>query len=133
MSAMAFNADAIVAALAADPDIVFAYLFGSQATGQARAGSDVDVAAFIRPEADPFETRLRLMGVLEAAVRHDAVDLVVLNSAPISLAGRILTTRRVLVDRDPAQRHRYESLTAREFFDFRFREHRLLETMAPRG
>jgi uncharacterized protein len=130
---MAVDVEAIVAALAGDPEIVFAYLFGSQATGKARAGSDVDVAAFIRPEADAFETRLRLIGVLQAATHRDEVDVIVLNAAPISLAGRILTTRRVLVDRDPAARHRYESLTAREFFDFRFREHRLLEAMAPRG
>lgn len=52
-----------------------------------------------------------------------------LNAAPLSLAGRILTTRKALVDRQPHQRHLFESLTARQFADFRFREHRLLEMM----
>jgi hypothetical protein len=51
---------------------------------------------------------------------------VVLNRAPTSLAGRILRNRRVLVDKDPFRRHAYESLTLRQFFDFRFREEAVL-------
>ncbi len=34
------------------PDVVLAYLFGSQATGTADPGSDVDVAVALAAEAD---------------------------------------------------------------------------------
>ena len=73
------------------------------------------------------------MGILQGAVGREAIDVVVLNTAPVSLAGRVLTTRRVIVDTDPYARHRYESRTAREFADFRFREHRLLAGMVTGG
>jgi hypothetical protein len=61
--------------------------------------SDVDVAIVVSPQADAHAVRL---DVIRASTRHlgtDTVDVVVLNSAPVALAGRILTTRRVLLDR----------------------------------
>lgn len=115
--------DAIAAAA---PDVEFAYLFGSAAEGRLTPRSDVDVAIFVSARADADTVRL---DVARAVARHlgtDAVDVVLLNSAPLALTGRILTSRRVVIDRAPFVRHRYESLTARMFQDFRIREHRLL-------
>jgi hypothetical protein len=74
--------------------------------------------------------------VARAVAKHlgtDAVDVVLLNTAPVSLAGRVLTSRRVVLDRVPFARHRFESLTARLFQDFRIREHRLLARRYTRG
>jgi len=45
--------------------------------------------------------------------------VVVLNTAPTALTGRILQARQVIFDRDPFRRHLFESLALREFFDFR--------------
>jgi hypothetical protein len=56
-----------------------------------------------------------------------------LNTAPVSVAGRVPGTRRVLLDRDPFARHRYESSTARLFQDFRIRERRILAERAAHG
>jgi predicted nucleotidyltransferase len=120
-------------ALARCPAVVFAYLFGGAAAGRLTPLSDVDVAVYLDPEADPVAARL---AATEAVTRHlatDEVDLVALNSAPIALAGRVLAGRRVILDRDPFLRHRYESLTSREFSDFRIFEHRLLERRARNG
>lgn len=114
-------------------DVLFGYVFGSQALGAAGPRSDVDVAVYLAPGVDAFESRIHILGALQSALRTDAVDLLVLNTAPLSIAGRMLLTRRVLVDQDPHARHRYESLTAREFSDFRIREHRLLDLMVKRG
>lgn len=114
----------VIAAASAEVD--FAYVFGSVAAGRQTPRSDVDLAVHVSGPADGWAVRLE---VARAASRHlgtDAVDVVLLNAAPIALAGRILTTRRVVLDRVPFARHRYESLTARMFQDFRIREHRLL-------
>ena len=115
------------------PEVEFAYLFGSAASGRLTPRSDVDVAIRVSDHADRPAVRLE---ALHAASRHlgtDLVDVVLLNTAPLSLAGRILTTRRVLLDRVPFARHRYESATARMFQDFRIREHRLLAARYGRG
>lgn len=115
--------------LDAQADVTFAYLFGSQASGATGPRSDVDVAVYLDPASDAFESRLRVLGELQSALGRDDVDLLVLNTAPIAIAGRALLTRRVLVDKTPPVRHLFESFTAREFADFRVREHRLLQRM----
>ncbi len=106
--------------------VVFAYLFGGTATGEIRPLSDVDLAVYLDATVAPLEARL---AVIAAASRHlgtEEVDVVVLNSAPTALVGRILMTRKVILDRDPFARHRFESRALREFFDFRVFEQRLL-------
>ncbi len=108
------------------PGILFAYLFGGATASQLRPLSDVDVAVYLNESVDPVEGTLEAMGVVTAHLGTDEVDLVILNTAPIALTGRILQTRRVISDRDPLRRHRFESLALREFFDFRVFEHRLL-------
>ncbi|HXJ84872.1 MAG TPA: hypothetical protein VMS64_40045 [Candidatus Methylomirabilis sp.] len=57
----------------------------------------------------------------------------ILNTAPTALVGRILGSRRVIVDRQPFRRHRFESQALREFLDFRIFEHRLLSRQYPGG
>lgn len=108
------------------PQVLFAYLFGGAAALRLRPLSDVDVAVYLDDSVDPVEGTLEAVGVVTAHLGTDEVDLVVLNTAPTALTGRILQTRRVIVDHDPFRRHRFESLALREFFDFRLFEHRLL-------
>jgi predicted nucleotidyltransferase len=120
-------------ALESCPAVVFAYLFGGAAGGRLTPLSDVDVAVYLDPAADPVAARLQAIDVVTRHLATDDVDLVVLNSAPTALVGRVLTSRQVILDRDPFLRHRFESLALREFADFRIFEHRLLERRARRG
>ncbi|MCC7240952.1 MAG: nucleotidyltransferase domain-containing protein [Acidobacteria bacterium] len=110
----------------ASPDVLFAYLFGSAATGELTPRSDVDIAIYVAPDADGDTVRLSVARAAARQLATDAVDVVLLNTAPLSVSGRVLGSRHVLVDRDPHARHRYESLTIRQFHDFRIREHRIL-------
>jgi len=119
--------------LEACPAVVFAYLFGSAATGSLRPLSDVDVAVYVDESADPAEARLQILRLLAGHLGTDEADLVILNTAPTALAGRILGTRRVILDRDPFRRHRFESQALRQFMDFRVVEHRLLSRRFARG
>jgi predicted nucleotidyltransferase len=97
--------------LARCPAVVFGYVFGGVASGRLTPLSGVDVAVYLDDSADP----------------------VVLNRAPTAPVGRILTTRRVIYDRDPFRRHRVESHALREFFDFRIFEQRLLARRGQRS
>ena len=109
-----------------DSNVFFGYLFGGLATGGVKPLSDVDIAVFVRDTEGLAEYKLDLFDRLAAALGTAELDLVVLNTAPTSLAGRILRHRRVLVDKDPFRRHAYESLTLRKFFDFHLKEEALL-------
>ncbi|HEX8948829.1 MAG TPA: hypothetical protein VF790_07715, partial [Dissulfurispiraceae bacterium] len=75
---------------------------------------------------DLADYKLDLFMRLSGALDTGELDLVILNTAPVSLAGRILQHRQVLTDKQPSRRHIYESLTLREFFDFRIKEDYIL-------
>lgn len=115
------------------PGVQFVYLFGSAATGTLRPRSDIDLAVHVAPGEDVHAVRLAVARVAARQLGTDAVDVVLLNTAPVSVAGRVLLTRQVLLDRNPHARHRYESSTARLFQDFRIREHRLLAERRAHG
>jgi uncharacterized protein len=70
---------------------------------------------------------MEIIGHLVELAGTDEIDIVILNTAPLSLTGMILKNRRVIVDNTPFLRHRYESLTMREYFDFSMREMDILK------
>ena len=93
----------------------FAFLHGSRVAGTARATSDLDVAAFWgeRPPA-----------VWEVAL-PDGVDLLVLDTAPLELAGRVALHGELLFDDDPPARVRWQAQTRVVFLDEEERQRRL--------
>ena len=107
--------------------IVFAYLFGSRAAGRARPSSDIDVAVFLRDGVDLIDEKLNIIGCLTQHLQTDAVDVVILNTAPTSLVGRIMAMREVVIDRDPYRRHSFESLALRQYMDFSVKETTILD------
>jgi predicted nucleotidyltransferase len=120
-------------ALESHPRIVFAYLFGGAAKGRLTPLSDIDVAVFLAEDSDMEEGRLEAIELTTRHLATDSVDLVLLNSAPSALLARLLPERRVICDREPFRRHRYESLEMRKAADFRIFERRLLERRFGRG
>jgi len=108
--------------LRADKAILFAYLFGSLARKKARSLSDVDIAVYCREESPFPEKKLEILGNLASILKTDEIDLVMLNRAPLALRMKILENKKVIVDRVPLIRHRYESLTMRQYFDFSYKE-----------
>lgn len=87
----------------------FAYLHGSHAAGTAHRGSDVDVAAWFGDDTvHGFEVGARLPA---------RVDLLVLDSAPLAVAGRVALQGRLLFDDDPSMRVRWEATTRKHYAD----------------
>ena len=70
--------------------------------------------------------RWNFLGNLASFLETDEIDLVVLNRAPLALKMKILENKRVIVDKAPSIRHRYESLTMRQYFDFSVKEKAIL-------
>ena len=108
-----------------EPNIVFAYLFGGLLKENRSPLSDVDLAVYVKSVKDL--DYLSMFGKIADILRTDEIDLVILNQAPLSLSGRILHDREVLIDKNPFGRHRYESLILRKFFDFGVKERDILQ------
>lgn len=87
---------------------VFAYLHGSHAEGTPGPASDVDVAAWFGRPVDAWSVAPTLPG---------RVDLLVLDSAPLELAGRVALYGRLLFERDPAARVAWEATTRKIYLD----------------
>ena len=107
-------------------DVLFAYLFGSLAKGSFMPLSDVDIAVYLSEKKDYSEKRVEILGALNDILETDEVDLVILNTAPLSLEMKILENKRVLVDKEPFFRHRYESADIRKYLDFSVMESAIL-------
>jgi predicted nucleotidyltransferase len=85
----------------------FAYLHGSRAAGRHRDDSDVDIAAYFGGQApNSFDVLL-----------PPGVDLLILNDAPLELAGRVAVGGRLLFEEDQVARIRWEAMTRKIYFD----------------
>ena len=100
--------DAVIAALRG-AGARFALVFGSRARCDAHAGSDVDVAGWWDETPPP---------PWDVAV-PDGVDLLVLNGAPLELAGRVALEGKLLFDDDPQARVRWVADTRKVWLDER--------------
>ena len=99
-------ADAIVATLR-DAGARFAFVHGSTARGTAQPNSDLDIAAWWPETAPPsFDVLL-----------PPGVDLLVLNGAPLELAGRVALEGVLLFDDDPTARVHWLAQTRKIYFD----------------
>lgn len=105
--------------LSASYGIVAAYLYGSQALGQARAESDIDVAVLLDSEAKRSSMDLLKMGrELEDKTGLKNIDVRLVNDAPLSAKGRILTEGHLLYSGDDSARVDFEVATRSLYFDF---------------
>lgn len=97
----------------------FAFLHGSQSYGTARPSSDIDVAAWWGSDNRPDSWDVDL---------PPGVDLLVLDEAPLELAGRVAVGGRLLFDDDPPARVEWQATTRLVYFDEEWRQRWITET-----
>jgi predicted nucleotidyltransferase len=98
--------------------IACAYLYGSAARGEARPGSDIDVAVLLReaPSGTLEGLGLDIAGEIERRVGKP-VDMVVLNRASPDLVHRVLRDGVLVHESDPRARVAFETRKRAEYFD----------------
>ena len=100
--------------------VVLAYLYGSQARGDAGPLSDVDVAVLLGPDTqgdERFHRMLQLIGELASVFRRDDVNVVDLQEASPLLRHRVYRDGQLLYCRDDAERVRFETMALRDYID----------------
>lgn len=119
--------EALAAAVASDPRVAYALVFGSATKGTDRPDSDVDVAIGLAGRPLGALECLEFAATLEA-VADRRVDLVLLDESPPALAYRIFRDGVVLVDRDVAALTARRARAILEYLDFL-----PVETLCTRG
>jgi len=101
-----------------DDRLLAAYLFGSVARGEDSSSSDIDVGILLRTTRSGKlnDLRFALEADLERALGR-RTQVIILNDAPPDLVHRVLYDGRLLLDRDPAARIRFEVRARNDYFD----------------
>jgi predicted nucleotidyltransferase len=99
-------------------DVIFAYLFGGLAKGDATPLSDVDIAVYLDEGVDCIEAKLDILEDLIDILNTDEIDLIVLNQSSLSLKMNVIRSNRLIVDKQPFTRHAHDSLVMRKYFDY---------------
>lgn len=86
----------------------FAFVHGSRVTGTASSASDLDIAAWFGRDVDPVAVRADLPA---------DVDLLVLDTAALELAGRVAQHGVLLFEADPAARVSWQARTRKIYLD----------------
>jgi hypothetical protein len=110
--------------LETDPDITFAYLFGSVAKGRSGPLSDIDVAVYFHPAGDSrsrLDRRIKLMSKLGKVLSRDDVEVVSLQDAPLDLAFEILAYGKLIFSKDKGQKADFIFETLRRYHDEAYR------------
>jgi predicted nucleotidyltransferase len=105
--------EAAVAAALRRAGARFAFVHGSRATGErARPDSDLDVAAWWGHDPPaPWDVDLPA-----------GVDLLILDDAPLELAGRVAVDGRLLYEDNPPARVAWQAQTRTIYFDEEWRQ-----------
>ncbi|MBA2420343.1 MAG: nucleotidyltransferase domain-containing protein [Thermoleophilaceae bacterium] len=119
-----------------DEGILFAYLFGSRASGTAHARSDADIAVMPSRPLGLLERERLVLGLVRALGVPD-VDLIALDRAALEMRGRVVQEGRPIYSADEPARVAFEVRTRSEYFDFvptlRTLERSYLARVAERG
>jgi len=99
-------------------DVIFAYLFGGLAKGDATPLSDVDIAVYLDEGVDCIEAKLDILEDLIDILNTDEIDLIVLNQSSLALSMNVIRNNRLIVDKQPFTRHAHDSLVMRKYFDY---------------
>lgn len=102
---------------AARAEVLLAYLFGSQATGRAVETSDYDFGVLLCADANP-DCRYELAHELAELLDAQAVDVVLLGSAPVELVFNVISQGRLIYELDRAQRVEFEACVMARYGDF---------------
>ena len=98
------------------------YLFGSRATGRKAPSSDTDIGVVFRDfefDSDKRAAYHALYQLFSELYRDSRLDIVFLQTSPLSLQYSAIKEGKILFENDPIATANYENRTINEYLDFR--------------
>ena len=106
--------------LSLQKNMLFAYLYGSEARGKSTVLSDIDIAVFVSgiilPKYYP-DIRIRITGELESIFKNRELSVVILNETGTVLSYEIVRYGKIIYQQSKKERVEFEMKVIREFFD----------------
>lgn len=103
--------------LQGNKDIVFAYLYGSQANNTSKPGSDIDIAIYLSEKMTTDEYLSLKMELSESFKKE--IDLIILNEAAPLLKFEVYQNHKVIFSRDKDAETSFKVKTVFEYNDFK--------------
>jgi len=108
-------------AIFGESPVLFAYLYGSYATGAVHPFSDVDIGVYVEKVSarQHLELELELALTIDEKLENGiSSDVRAINNLPVMLVGKILTEGVLLFSRSDLVRVEFETLVRKQYFDF---------------
>lgn len=113
----------ITKVLEKEPQVLFAYLFGSYAKGTQDKKSDIDVAIYLKDqnllEIDPLYPSRLAIKIERALAEKRTVDVRVLNDSTLRFKSQVLRYGKLLHSRDEKKRIEFETSSLAHYYDFK--------------
>ena len=104
--------------LSETPDVLLAYLFGSQVSGSIGPLSDIDLGVMFTDSSDPSQAAIQLAHQIAKGLETDRVDVMPLRRAPIELAYAIIAQGVCVFKQDEFTRVEYEADVMSKYGDY---------------
>jgi len=111
---------AIRSVLASEKSIELAYLFGSEAKGMSRPGSDVDIAILLNTyffAEGRLDLRLKIAEKLNKLFGRE-IDVVILNTAGSLLKFQVVRDGKPVFERKKGVEKKFRLNSVKEYFDY---------------
>jgi predicted nucleotidyltransferase len=100
-------------------DITAAYLYGSYGTGAQTPLSDVDLGILLTQGVK--RTLIKQMEIesdIAGICRNDDINVLILNDGPVLLQFKVISTGRLLYERDPHTVNNFQEIVCKRYADF---------------
>ncbi len=113
----------ITRVLEKEPEVLFAYLFGSYAKGIQDEKSDIDIAIYIQDEnileKDPLYPSRLAIKLEKALAEKRTLDIRVLNGSTLRFRSQVLRYGKLLFSKDEKKRIEFETTSLAHYYDFK--------------
>lgn len=106
-----------------EPEVLFAYLFGSYAKGTQDKNSDIDIAIYLKDtgilEKDPLYPSRLAIKIERAMAEKKTIDMRILNDSTLRFKSQVLRYGKLLHSTDEKKRIEFETSSLACYYDFK--------------